>query len=245
MKFFYRKFYWSIGFNSKLYDLLSPESYFESIRRVVDNIPDEKVLTLLDAGCGSGLLLQFLAERIREGMSYTGIDLLKTGVEQTLLRAKKLGITSQVSCFQYDLTSPLIEEKFDVIVGHFSIYTISSREKRLKGLLSLKALMKPQGILILVNPSIKYDRDLIIKESIRLVRKRYGLTVSLIRQVLIYPFTKFMGLRFIQRQLKVREWKAYTQDELLYEMKEAGLVAQHIEELYAGCAYLAIGKLPA
>ena len=172
-------------------------------------------------------------------------DSLKTGVEQTLLRAKKLGITSQVSCFQYDLTSPLIEEKFDVIVGHFSIYTISSREKRLKGLLSLKALMKPQGILILVNPSIKYDRDLIIKESIRLVRKRYGLTVSLIRQVLIYPFTKFMGLRFIQRQLKVREWKAYTQDELLYEMKEAGLVAQHIEELYAGCAYLAIGNLPA
>ena len=105
--------------------------------------------------------------------------------------------------------------------------------------------MKPQGILILVNPSIKYDRDLIIKESIRLVRERYGLTVSLIRQVLIYPFTKFMGLRFIQRQLKVMEWKAYTQDELLFEMKEAGLVAQHIEELYAGCAYLAIGKLPA
>ena len=113
----------------------------------------------------------------------------------------------------------IIEEKFDVIVGHFSIYTISSREKRLKGLLSLKALMKPQGILILVNPSIKYDRDLIIKESIRLLRKRYGLTVSLIRQVLIYPFTKFMGLRFIQRQLKVREWKAYTQDELLFDEK--------------------------
>ena len=80
-----------------------------------------------------------------------------------LLRAKKLGITSQVSCFQYDLTSPLIEDKFDVIVAHFSIYTISSREQRLKGLLSLKALMKPQGFLILVNPSIKYDRDLIVK----------------------------------------------------------------------------------
>ena len=125
MKNFYRKNYWSIGFNSKLYDLLSPESYFESIRRVVDNIPDEKPLTLLDAGCGSGLLLKFLSSRIREGISYTGIDLIKTGVEKALLRAKKLGNTSQVSCFQYDLTSSLIEEKFDVIVAHFSIYTIS------------------------------------------------------------------------------------------------------------------------
>ena len=245
MKKFYSKNYWSIGFNSKLYDLLSPESYFESIQRVVDNIPDEKALNLLDAGCGSGLLLKFLSGRIREGMSYTGIDLLRTGVERVLLRAKKLGITSQVSCFQYDLTSSLIEEKFDVIVAHFSIYTISSREQRLKGLVCLKSLMKPQGTLILVNPSIKYNIDSIIKESICLVRDRYGLIASLIRQVLIYPFTKSLGLTFIQRQLRAREWKAYTRDEFLYEMREAGFVVQHIEELYAGCAFLAIGKISA
>ena len=243
MKNSYSKNYWSIGFNSKLYDLLSPESYFESIRRVVDNIPDEKALTLLDAGCGSGILLKFLSGRIREGMSYTGIDLLRAGVEQALLRAKKLGITSQVSCFQYDLTSPLIEEKFDVIVAHFSIYTISSREQRLKGLVSLKSLMKPQGTLILVNPSIKYNIDSIIKESIRLVRDRYGLIASLIRKVLIYPFTKSLGLTFIQRQLRAKEWKAYTREEFLYEMREGGFVVQHIEELYAGCAFLAIGKI--
>jgi SAM-dependent methyltransferase len=245
MKNFYSKNYWSIGFNSKLYDLLSPESYFESIRRVVDNIPDEKALNLLDAGCGSGLLLKFLSGRIREGMYYTGIDLLRTGVEKTLLRAKKLGITSQVSCFQYDLTSPLIEKKFDVIVAHFSIYTISSREQRLKGLVKLKSLMKPQGTLILVNPSIKYNIDSIIKESIRLVRDRYGLIASLIRQVLIYPFTKILGLTFIQRQLRAREWKAYTRDEFLCEMREVGFLVQHIEGLYAGCAYLAIGKISA
>jgi hypothetical protein len=105
--------------------------------------------------------------------------------------------------------------------------------------------MKPQGTLILVNPSIKYNIDSIIKESIRLVRDRYGLIASLIRQVLIYPFTKFLGLTFIQRQLRAREWKAYTRDELLYEMRETGFVVQHIEELYAGCAFLAIGKISA
>ena len=158
-------------------------------------------------------------------------------------RNKKLGITSQVSCFQNDLTSPLIEEKFDVIVAHFSIYTISSREQRLKGLLSLKALMKPQGILILVNPSIKYDRDLIIKESIQLVRNRYGYIASFIRQTLFYPLTKYIGLRFIQKKLREREWKAYTREELLHEMIEAGFTVQHIEEVYAGSALLGVGKL--
>lgn len=104
MSKFYSTNYWSVGFQSRLYDRLSPESYFESMRRLVANIPDEKSLSLLDAGCGSGLLLRFLAGRIQEGMVYTGLDLLKTGVEQTLLRAQELGIANQVSCFKSDLT---------------------------------------------------------------------------------------------------------------------------------------------
>ena len=243
MNNFYRTNYWSVGFQSKLYDRLSPESYFESMRRMVDYIPDEKSLSLLDAGCGSGLLLKFLAGRIREGMSYTGIDLLSTGVAQALLRAKELGISNRVSCFQSDFTSPLVRKKFDVIVGHFSLYTISSSVKRQEGLANLKTLMKPEGLLILVNPSLSYNADSIIQESIRLVRNRYGSIESLIREIMIYPFTKAIGLRFIQKQLREREWKAYTPDEFCHEMKEAGFAVQHIEEVYAGSAFLVTGRV--
>ena len=130
MEKFYGKRYWSVGFQSKLYDRLSPESYFESMRRVVANLPAEKPLNLLDAGCGSGLLLDFLEETIREGMVYTGMDILKSGVDQALLRAQELGIAERVSCFQSDLTSPLPAntEKFDVVVGHFSLYTLATDE---------------------------------------------------------------------------------------------------------------------
>ena len=242
---FYNMNYWSVGFHSNLYDRLSPESYLESMRRLVTIIPKGKSIQLLDAGCGSGLLLNFLAGHIREGLVYTGVDLLNAGVEQTLFRAQKLCIGKQVFCFKSDLTEafPLTEEKFDVVVGHFSIYTLRSSEKRQVALENLKNVMKLGGILILVNPSVNYDPVAIIDESIRLVRDRQGLLASFIKKMLIYPFTKALGLRFIQKQLRVGEWKAFTREELTQEIENAGFVTQHIEEVYAGSAFLVSGKL--
>ena len=241
----YSKNYWSVGFQSRLYDRLSPESYFESMRRLVAAIPEGKSLRLLDAGCGSGLLLRFLSERIRDGMVYTGVDLLKTGVEQALLRAQELGISNRVSYFKSDLTTsfPMNGENFDVVVGHFSLYTLASNEKRQKALENLKTVMKPGGMLILANPSVDYDADSIIDESVRLVRDRHGFLASLIKQALIYPFTKTIGLRFIQKQLRVGEWKAYTREEFSQEIERAGFVVQHIEEVYAGSAFLVVARL--
>lgn len=245
MGFFYRKNYWSIGFRSKLYDRLSPESYFESMRRVVSKLPDEKSIRLLDAGCGSGLLLQFLETHIREGMTYTGTDILRAGVEGTLTRAKELGIADAVSCFQCDLKSPLpINEKtFDVVVGHFSLYTLATYEERQLTLRSLKTQMKPESILILTNPSINYDASKIIENSIELIVERDGTVAGLFRKFFIYPFTNALGLRFIQKQIRMKKWKGYTYDEFIQEIEEAGFMVQHIEEVYAGSAYLGVAKL--
>ena len=240
----YSKNYWSVGFQSRLYDRLSPESYFESMRRMVAAIPEGKSLRLLDAGCGSGLLLRFLSERIRDGMVYTGVDLLKAGVEQVLLRAQELGIANRVSCFEFDLASPfpLIGEKFDVVVLHFSLYTLASNEKRQEVLAHLRTVMNPGGVLILANPSVDYDADAIIDESVRLVRERYGFLTSLIKQALIYPLTKAIGLRFIQKQLRSGEWKAFTCEEFSQEIERAGFVVQHTEEVYAGSAFLVVAR---
>ena len=237
---FYSKNYWSVGFQSKLYDRLSPESYFESMRRVVTFLPEEKSFALLDAGCGSGLLLRFLSGRI----VYTGTDLLKSGVDRALLRAQELGVSDRVSCFQSDLTSPLPVggQKFDVVVGHFSLYTLASSELRQLALKNLRAVMKAEGILILANPSVDYDADAIIEQSIRLVRERQGVLASLIKQYLVYPFTKAVGLRFIQNQLTSGKWQAYTREGLSQEMEEAGFSVQHIEDVYAGSAFLGVAR---
>ena len=245
MRKFYSKNYWSVGFQSRLYDRLSPESYFESMRRVVAFLPEGKSLNLLDAGCGSGLLLRFLEARIREGLVYTGTDFLKSGVGQALLRAQELGIADRVSCFQLDLTSllPMEGQKFDVVVGHFSLYTLASNELRQLALKNLKAVIKAEGVLILANPSVDYDADSIIEQSVRLVREHNGFLASLIKQYLVYPFTKAIGLRFIQKQLSSGKWQAYTREEFSQEMERAGFAVQHIEEVYAGSAFLGIGRL--
>jgi ubiquinone/menaquinone biosynthesis C-methylase UbiE len=241
MKKFYSRNYWSIGFQSRLYDRLSPESYFESMRRVVACIPDGKYLNLLEAGCGSGLLLKFLEERIRNGLIYTGVDLLDSGVKMTLLRAKELGV--EASCIHSDLTSPIGGDYFDVIVAHFCLYTLASDELRKQALENLKSVIKPEGLLILVNPSNEYNADSIIEGSIRLVREHQRFSSILIKQFLIYPFTKAIGLRFIQKQLRSKKWKAYTREEFSQEMEFAGFTVEYIEEVYAGSAFLGVGRL--
>jgi ubiquinone/menaquinone biosynthesis C-methylase UbiE len=244
MEKFFSKNYWSVGFQSRLYDYLSPESYFDSMQRVVAALPNNRALRLLDAGCGSGLLLKYLATPIRIGMVYTGMDLLISGVEATLQRAQELHISDRVTCFQSDLASPLPVDavKYDVVVGHFSLYTLASDELRKFALENLKTVMKPEGLLVVVNPSVNYDANLIIEQSIQLVGERYGPLVAFFKQYLVYPFTKAIGLRFIQKQLRLGKWKAYTREEFTQEIERAGFEVQHVEEVYAGSAFLGIGR---
>jgi ubiquinone/menaquinone biosynthesis C-methylase UbiE len=245
MRNFYNKNYWSLGFQSRLYDFLTPESYFESMRRVIQNIPEEKYLNLLDAGCGSGKILCFLKDKIELGMSYTGLDVLESSVNRTLMYAVKLGIENQVNCFSADLTRPLplSEEKFDVVVAHFSIYVLGASKKRQLVLKNLKSVMNPGSILIMVNPSIEYDETRIIDESVQLEREKNKNILSFVMQYIIYPVTKLIGLRYIKKQLDSSEWKAYTQDEFVNEIEEAGLLVQKIEKVYADGAFLGVARL--
>ena len=122
MSGWYEKNYWRTGFKSRLYDRLTPESYLESMRKVVALLPDKQGLKIWDAGCGTGLLLLFLENAV----IYYGSDLLSAGLNQVRMRARDLGISDRVACFQNDISAaPIFKENFlDVVVAHFSIYTI-------------------------------------------------------------------------------------------------------------------------
>jgi hypothetical protein len=56
-----------------------------------------------------------------------------------------------------------------------------------------------------------------------------------------YPFTKWLGLNFIQNQLETGQWVSYTRDELTEELQCAGFEIRHSEAVYAGGAYLMCG----
>jgi ubiquinone/menaquinone biosynthesis C-methylase UbiE len=240
MSGWYEKYYWRAGFKSRLYDQLTPESYLESMRKVVALIPDKQGQKIWDVGCGTGLLLLFLKSAVKQGMMYFGSDLLSAGLSQVQMRARDLNISDRVACFQNDITvSPNFKEKsLDVIVAHFSIYTIFGNEKREQALKNMYCALKPGGLLIVCCPSKNYDAGKIIEESCELVRVRKGILQTAIKRLFLYPFTKGLGLNFIQKQLESGHWKAYTQEEFTEELRSAGFDIGYSETVYADGAYL-------
>jgi ubiquinone/menaquinone biosynthesis C-methylase UbiE len=243
MSGWYEKYYWRTGFKSRLYDHLTPESYLESMRKVVALLPDKPGLKTWDAGCGTGLLLLFLKKVVKRGMTYYGSDLLSAGLNQVRMRARDLGVSDRVTCFQNDITAdPVFKgNSLDVVVAHFSIYTIRDNRKRQQALNNMYSVLKPGGLLILCCPTKNYDAGKIIEESCELLRARRGVLQTAIKRIFFYPITKMLGLYFIQKQLESGRWMAYTFEELTGEMLCAGFEIGHSETVYAGGAHLMCG----
>ena len=141
----YEKNYWKTGFKSRLYDFLTPEAYFESMRQTAALVAEKKEGKIWDAGCGSGLLLMFLNRVLKKRMNYFGTDLLFTGLEKLKLRACELGVSSNAICLQNDISvaPPFKENSIDIVIAHFSLYTISDDNKRLQALRNIFQVLNP------------------------------------------------------------------------------------------------------
>ena len=239
----YEKNYWRTGRKSRLYDRLTPESYFESMRRVVSLLSGKRDLKIWDAGCGSGLLLVFLGDAFRNGCVYYGTDLLSAGLDRVKQRAGELRILGRVTCFHNDLSEspPLKQNSIDIVISHFSIYTIRDTDKRQEALKNMYHVLKPGGLFIASCPSKNYDADQIIKESYDLIRIKKGFWNAMLKRLFIYPLTKRLGLNFIQHQLESGKWMSYTLEDLAGELRQAGFEVGASQTVYACSAYLICG----
>ena len=239
----YERNYWRAGFKSRLYDRLTPESYFESMRQTVGLMSGKRDLKIWDAGCGSGQLLVFLKDEFKRGCVYYGTDLLSAGLETLKLRAYKLGVLDQVICFQNNLSEspPLKENSIDIVIAHFSIYTIPDNDKRQEALKNIYHVLKPGGLFIASCPSKNYSADQIVKESCCLIRAKKGFWNALLKRLFIYPLTKRLGLNFIQYQLESGKWMAYTLEDLAEELRQVDFEVGASKTIYAGGAYLMCG----
>lgn len=241
----YQMNYWRLGFKTSLYDLLTPQAYRESARRCIQSLPIKKGQVLLDVGCGSGLLIEYLQDQLEFGLRYMGTDIQFPGLTRALAKIPK-GIEVQELLFQSDLTQPLPikKESVDVIAAHFSLYTIADTETRKRVLSNLKALLKPRGLMVIVNPSRQYDAKRIIRESAEQVKEQRGVLSAWVQRWFFYPFTYYLGLKFIERQLKLEKWQAFSLEELCQEVEGQGMTVVHTESLYAGSAHLVTGRRP-
>ena len=97
---------------------------------------------------------------------------------------------------------PLKRESVDIIAAHFSLYTIADRERRKKIMSGLIQILKPRGLMVIVNPSLEYSAKKIIRESVQRVQEHKGVVSAWAKKLFLYPLTTCLGLNFIEKQLK-------------------------------------------
>jgi ubiquinone/menaquinone biosynthesis C-methylase UbiE len=236
----YKK-YWEIGFKTRLYDRLSPEAYCDSLRRTAEAVRLPENGWLLDAGCGSGLLLSFLEDRLQGGR-YLGMDILPAGLASLKPRVNQLNLKGSVAGVQTDLSRdlPLGDASVSCVAAHFSIYTLPREKDRRQVYQEFWRVLKPGGVLVTANPTHSYNAEQIIRSSLEQLQSRGKPWVF--KKHMIYPLTLHLGLKHIERQLKSGKWYGYQPEELQDEVAQAGFSIEHSESVYGGSGFLVVGK---
>jgi arsenite methyltransferase len=131
--------------------------------RVLDAIPwrgDEQVL---DVGCGRGLMLIGAAKRLTSG-SATGVDLWQTedqsGNSPETTRANVLaeGVSERIEIKTGDARKlPFAAASFDLVVSSWALHNIYQAEGREQALREIVRVLKPGGLLALVD--IRHARE--------------------------------------------------------------------------------------
>ena len=239
----YRK-YWEIGFKTRLYDGLSPEAYLDSLLHVADSITIGEGEWVLDAGCGSGLLLPFLKKRLTGGRRYLGMDILPEGPVSLKSRADQLSLNDSVAGVQADLYTrlPLADASVACVAAHFSVYTLPEESDRRRVYQELFRIVKPGGLLVTANPTDCYNARQIIRVSLESLRRQER--PWWIKKLLVYPLTLHLGLKHIERQLKSGRWHGYSSKELCDEVSQAGFTVERSETVYAGSGIFVVGRKP-
>ena len=237
----YKK-YWEIGFKTRLYDRLSPEVYYDSLQRTAEAVRFSGNGWLLDAGCGSGLLLSFLEDRLQQEERYLGMDILPAGLASLKPRANQLNLKGSVVGVQTDLSRdlPLGDASVSCVTAHFFIYTLPEEKDRRQVYQEFWRVLKPGGVLVTANPTHSYNAEQIIRSSLEQLQSKGKSWVF--KKYLMYPMTLHLGLKHIERQLKSGKWHGYQPGELQDEVAQAGFSIEHSESVYAGSGFLVIGK---
>jgi arsenite methyltransferase len=140
--------------------LLMGSSYYGKFRardRLLDGLHLRGDETVLDVGCGHGLLLIAAAKRLPRGRS-TGIDLWSQ-VDQgnnsrkaTLQNATLEGVAERVEVRDGDMRKlPFADASVDVVVANLAIHNISSRDGRREAISEIVRVLKFGGQVALMD----------------------------------------------------------------------------------------------
>jgi ubiquinone/menaquinone biosynthesis C-methylase UbiE len=119
--------------------------------RFLDSLALKGDETLLDVGCGRGLLVVGAAKRLPKGRA-VGLDLWKSmdqsgnAPDVTKANARAEGVEERVTLETGDMTAmPFPDQSFDVIVASWAIHNVPSAEGRAKACREIVRVLKPGG----------------------------------------------------------------------------------------------------
>ena len=113
--------------------------------------------TIVDAGCGRGLLLMAAARRLTTGKAI-GIDLWQSAdqtgnrPEATLANAQVEGVAHRVEVRTGDMRAlPFDDQTVDVVISGLAIHNIPDRAGRAKAVSEIARVLKPDGQVALLD----------------------------------------------------------------------------------------------
>jgi arsenite methyltransferase len=127
--------------------------------------------TVLDVGCGLGVMLIGAAKRLTTGTA-TGIDIWQTqdlsgnNPDATLENARREGVEGRVTVKTADMRQiPFPDGHFDVIVSNAAIHNLYKAEERAAAIREIARVLKPGGACILADVRHEPQYTKVLRES--------------------------------------------------------------------------------
>ncbi len=156
---------------------------------ILDSIPWRGNESVLDVGCGRGLLLIGAAKRLPQG-SAIGLDkwvrgaLTGNGAEAVLRNAEAEGVIARIEVCEGDARRlPFPDAAFDVVVSNFVVHEVDTPQEREQMMSEMMRVLTPGGRLALV--------DFIFTSQCVEILRRFGMRDA--RQTRIGGLSSFLS----------------------------------------------------
>ena|SRR5699024_8884009 len=231
-------------FESPLYEVLYADRDDEEAARLIEllvnYLPDQDDLKVLDLGCGRGRhainLYKNVNSLYKKGFRVTGIDLSARAIAEAKRQAKKdqlEGITFKVQ----DMRKPL-PDKFDAILNLFTTFGYFEEDaENTRVLDSVKQMLQPGGAFVLdyLN-AVKVQSELVPAEEGTIRDISYGISRYVSEQA-VHKEIAFSGGAIEGQRHYSEHVKLYGLDWFRKQLTDRGFVIDKLYGNYSGDAF--------